>query len=121
MEVVLTEAKAAQAIPKLGKWKGAFGDRNPQLEFLSINFILFLCFPDRYRHFLIQSLSFFFISAAYVGPQDERTGDFLSEFGIMAHVSHPNIAKLIGYAVEGELYLVLELSPHGILANMLRS
>ncbi|KAF3631850.1 Receptor-like cytosolic serine/threonine-protein kinase RBK2 [Capsicum annuum] len=55
------------------------------------------------------------------GPQDERTGDFLSELGIMAHVNHPNTTKLIGYAVEGGLYLVLELSPNGSLANMLQS
>ncbi|KAK4376299.1 hypothetical protein RND71_006976 [Anisodus tanguticus] len=52
------------------------------------------------------------------GPQDERTGDFLSELGIMAHVNHPNTAKLIGYAVEGGHFLVLELSPNGSLANM---
>ncbi|PHT46989.1 Receptor-like cytosolic serine/threonine-protein kinase RBK2 [Capsicum baccatum] len=54
------------------------------------------------------------------GPQDERTGDFLSELGIMAHVNHPNTTKLIGYAVEGGLYLVLELLPNGSLANMLQ-
>ncbi|KAL6339911.1 hypothetical protein AAG906_035002 [Vitis piasezkii] len=48
-----------------------------------------------------------------------RTGNFLSELGIMAHVNHPNTAKLIGYGVEGGLHLVLELSPHGSLASLL--
>ncbi|KAG9142777.1 hypothetical protein Leryth_005528 [Lithospermum erythrorhizon] len=55
------------------------------------------------------------------GSMDEKTGDFLSELGIMAHVNHPNTAKLIGYGVEGGLYLVLELSPHGSLASLLHS
>ncbi|XP_027097520.1 receptor-like cytosolic serine/threonine-protein kinase RBK2 isoform X1 [Coffea eugenioides] len=55
------------------------------------------------------------------GSMEERTGDFLSELGIMAHVNHPNTAKLIGYGVEGGFYLVLELSPHGSLASLLHS
>ncbi|PSR94789.1 Receptor-like serine/threonine-protein kinase [Actinidia chinensis var. chinensis] len=53
------------------------------------------------------------------GRSEERIGDFLSELGIMAHVNHPNTAKLIGYGVEGGMYLVLELSPHGSLASLL--
>ncbi|KAI3472686.1 hypothetical protein Pfo_030835 [Paulownia fortunei] len=55
------------------------------------------------------------------GSLGERIGDFLSELGIMAHVNHPNTAKLIGYGVEGGMYLVLELSPLGSLASMLHS
>lgn len=53
------------------------------------------------------------------GTQDEMTADFLSEIGIMAHVNHPNTAKLIGYGVEGGMHLVLELSPQGSLASLL--
>jgi serine/threonine protein kinase len=53
------------------------------------------------------------------GTTDEIIGDFLSELGIMAHVNHPNTAKLIGYGVEGGMHLVLELSLHGSLASML--
>ncbi|KAE8698217.1 hypothetical protein F3Y22_tig00110600pilonHSYRG00009 [Hibiscus syriacus] len=45
--------------------------------------------------------------------------DFLSELGIIVHVDHPNIAKLIGYGVEGGMHLVLQLSPHGSLASIL--
>ncbi|XP_009607171.1 receptor-like cytosolic serine/threonine-protein kinase RBK2 [Nicotiana tomentosiformis] len=67
----------------------------------------------------LKSGQFVAIKRLTKGKQDERTGDFLSELGIMAHVNHPNTAKLIGYAVEG-LYLVLELSPNGSLANMLQ-
>ncbi|PIN26077.1 Serine/threonine protein kinase [Handroanthus impetiginosus] len=55
------------------------------------------------------------------GLVEERIGDFLSELGIMGHVNHPNTAKLIGYGVEGGLYLVLELSPVGSLASLLHS
>lgn len=53
------------------------------------------------------------------GTPDEMTADFLSEIGIMAHVNHPNTAKLIGYGVEGGTHLVLELSPQGSLASLL--
>ncbi|KAM7495940.1 hypothetical protein LguiA_020354 [Lonicera macranthoides] len=52
-------------------------------------------------------------------PMEEKIGDFLSEVGIMAHLNHPNTAKLIGYGVEGGMHLVLELSPHGSLASLL--
>ncbi|PIN13413.1 Serine/threonine protein kinase [Handroanthus impetiginosus] len=55
------------------------------------------------------------------GPLGEKIGDFLSELGIMAHVNHPNTAKLIGYGVEGGMYLILELSTLGSLASMLHS
>ncbi|XP_021905029.1 receptor-like cytosolic serine/threonine-protein kinase RBK2 [Carica papaya] len=53
------------------------------------------------------------------GSPEEMTTDFLSELGIIVHVDHPNIAKLIGYGVEGGMHLVLQLSPHGSLASLL--
>ncbi|XLS64345.1 hypothetical protein HN51_024319, partial [Arachis hypogaea] len=53
------------------------------------------------------------------GTTDETIGDFLSELGIMAHVSHTNTAKLVGYGVEGGMHLVLELSEKGSLASVL--
>lgn len=53
------------------------------------------------------------------GTQEEMTADFLCELGTVVHVDHPNIAKLIGYGVEGGMHLVLELSPHGSLASIL--
>ncbi|XP_039048770.1 receptor-like cytosolic serine/threonine-protein kinase RBK2 [Hibiscus syriacus] len=53
------------------------------------------------------------------GSPEEMTIDFLSELGIIVHVDHPNIAKTIGYGVEGGMHLVLQLSPHGSLASIL--
>lgn len=53
------------------------------------------------------------------GTSDEIIGDFLSELGIMAHLNHPNTAKLVGYGVEGGVHLVLELSEKGSLASVL--
>ncbi|KAH7577477.1 hypothetical protein ACOSP7_001613 [Xanthoceras sorbifolium] len=53
------------------------------------------------------------------GTADEKIGDFLAELGIMAHVNHPNTAKLIGYGVEGGMHIVLEWFPNGSLASML--
>ncbi|KAK9285692.1 hypothetical protein L1049_024891 [Liquidambar formosana] len=50
---------------------------------------------------------------------EERTGDFLSELGTIAHINHPNAAKLLGFGVDGGLHLVLEFSPHGSLASLL--
>ncbi|KAL9670103.1 hypothetical protein QQ045_007654 [Rhodiola kirilowii] len=52
--------------------------------------------------------------------EEERTGDFLSELGIIAHVDHPNAAKLLGFGVDGALHLVLEFSPQGSLATALQ-
>ncbi|KAL2942240.1 Receptor-like cytosolic serine/threonine-protein kinase RBK2 [Bienertia sinuspersici] len=50
---------------------------------------------------------------------EERVNSFLSELGIIAHVDHPNIAKLIGYGVEGGLFIVLQLSSLGSLKSFL--
>ncbi|KAK7277887.1 hypothetical protein RJT34_22906 [Clitoria ternatea] len=54
------------------------------------------------------------------GTTDEKTTGFLSELGVIAHVNHPNIAKLIGSCVEGEMHLVFELSRLGSLGSLLR-
>ena len=53
------------------------------------------------------------------GTVEERTNSFLAELGIMVHINHPNIAKLIGVGVEDDLHLVLRLSPHGSLSSLL--
>ncbi|CAN6449538.1 unnamed protein product [Victoria cruziana] len=52
--------------------------------------------------------------------EEERVGDFLSELGILAHIDHPNAARLVGFGIEGGLHLVLQFSPHGSLASMLQ-
>ncbi|XP_058081528.1 receptor-like cytosolic serine/threonine-protein kinase RBK1 isoform X2 [Magnolia sinica] len=51
--------------------------------------------------------------------EDEIIADFLTELGIIAHIDHPNVARLIGFGVDGGLHLVLRFSPHGSLASML--
>ncbi|RRT55982.1 hypothetical protein B296_00025138 [Ensete ventricosum] len=53
------------------------------------------------------------------GTTEEKTHNFLSEMGVLCHVDHPNTARLIGVGVEGGMHLVLVLSPHGSLANLL--
>ncbi|XAR49081.1 Non-specific serine/threonine protein kinase [Bertholletia excelsa] len=53
------------------------------------------------------------------GTPEEQIIGFLTEIGIIAHVNHPNTAKLIGYGVEGGTYLVLQLSPLGSLGSYL--
>ena len=45
--------------------------------------------------------------------------DFLVEIGIMAHISHPNTTPLLGFCLEGGLYLVYKFYPHGSLASIL--
>lgn len=51
--------------------------------------------------------------------KEERIGDFLSELGIIAHIDHPNAARLLGFGVDGGFHLVLQFSPHGSLASLL--
>ncbi|VFQ78593.1 unnamed protein product [Cuscuta campestris] len=75
-------------------------------------------YADVYRGHL-RNGQFVAVKVLTRGQPEERIGDFLSELGIMAHVNHPNTAKLIGYGVEGGYFLVLELSPHGSLASMI--
>ncbi|XP_027107595.2 receptor-like cytosolic serine/threonine-protein kinase RBK2 isoform X3 [Coffea arabica] len=53
------------------------------------------------------------------GTPEEQIISFLSEVGIIAHVNHPNTAKMIGYGVEGGTYLVLQLSSQGSLGSLL--
>ncbi|KAL8550194.1 hypothetical protein ACS0TY_008862 [Phlomoides rotata] len=50
---------------------------------------------------------------------ENRVGDFLSELGIIAHIDHPNTAKLIGFSADSGLHLVLQFAPHGSLATVL--
>jgi len=52
--------------------------------------------------------------------EDERTADFLTELGIIAHVDHPNTDKLIGFGVEGGLYLILQYAANGSVESHLQ-
>ncbi|WMV23622.1 hypothetical protein MTR67_017007 [Solanum verrucosum] len=50
---------------------------------------------------------------------EDKVDDFLSELGIIAHINHPNAAKLIGYSSDGGLYLVLQYLHHGSLGSLI--
>jgi len=50
---------------------------------------------------------------------EDRIREFLSEVGIIAHIDHPNAARLLGFGIDGGLHLVLQYSPHGSLASLL--
>ncbi|ESQ41003.1 hypothetical protein EUTSA_v10013425mg [Eutrema salsugineum] len=56
---------------------------------------------------------------SHAKEEEERVSDFLSELGIIAHVNHPNAARLRGFSCDRGLHFVLEYSPHGSLASML--
>lgn len=49
----------------------------------------------------------------------DRAGDFLTELGIIAHISHPNATHLIGFGIDKGLYFVLQLAPYGSLSSLL--
>ncbi|XP_028793496.1 receptor-like cytosolic serine/threonine-protein kinase RBK2 [Neltuma alba] len=66
----------------------------------------------------LQDGSLVAIKSLTKGTPDERTASFLSELGIIAHVDHPNIAKLIGCDVGG-MHLVFQLSRLGSLGSLL--
>lgn len=53
------------------------------------------------------------------GTTEDRISVLLSELGILSHVDHPNTAMLIGFGVEGGMYLVFQLSPLGNLGSLL--
>ncbi|MCO5615106.1 hypothetical protein L7F22_069395 [Adiantum nelumboides] len=50
---------------------------------------------------------------------EHREKDFLVEIGIMAHVCHPNTAPLVGFCLEGGLYLIYNFYTNGSLAEIL--
>ncbi|KAI4314429.1 hypothetical protein L6164_027339 [Bauhinia variegata] len=51
--------------------------------------------------------------------EEDVDGDFLSELGIVAHINHPNAARLIGFSIDGGLFFVLQFAPHGSLSSLL--
>lgn len=51
--------------------------------------------------------------------EEVRVGNFLSELGIIAHINHPNAARLVGFSTDSGLHLVLQFLPNGSLANLL--
>ncbi|KAF5960448.1 hypothetical protein HYC85_001657 [Camellia sinensis] len=51
--------------------------------------------------------------------EEDRVSSYLTELGIIAHINHPNAAKLIGFSADGGLHLVVQFSPHGSLASLL--
>ncbi|GAA0151746.1 hypothetical protein LIER_10400 [Lithospermum erythrorhizon] len=50
---------------------------------------------------------------------EDRVNGFLSELGTIAHINHPNTARLIGFSTCGGLHLVLLFSHRGSLATAL--
>ncbi|XP_073387137.1 receptor-like cytosolic serine/threonine-protein kinase RBK2 isoform X5 [Physcomitrium patens] len=51
----------------------------------------------------------------------EKERDFLIELGIVSHVSHTNVAKLLGICIENGLHLVFQFSTLGSLQPLLHS
>ncbi|KAG9455997.1 hypothetical protein H6P81_000505 [Aristolochia fimbriata] len=50
---------------------------------------------------------------------DTKQKEFLSEFGIIVHVCHPNTAYMLGCCIENGLHLIFHFSPNGNLASAL--
>lgn len=51
--------------------------------------------------------------------EEQNIADFLTELGIICHMSHPNITPLIGFCIEKGLHLVFQFVRHGSLASWL--
>ncbi|XP_028753015.1 lysM domain receptor-like kinase 3 [Neltuma alba] len=51
----------------------------------------------------------------------EASQEFLAELKVLTHVHHLNLVRLIGYCVEGSLFLVYEYINNGNLSQHLRS
>ena len=56
---------------------------------------------------------------SHAKEEEDRVSDFLSELGIIAHVNHPNAARLRGFSSDRGLHFVLEYAPHGSLSTKL--
>ena len=55
----------------------------------------------------------------YEKEDGAKASDFLAELGIIAHINHPNAARLIGFAVDNGLYFVLQYASRGSLSSLL--
>lgn len=53
------------------------------------------------------------------GSEETKEQDFLTELGIIGHVTHPNTTPLVGFCVEEGLHLIFDFSSHGSLATWL--
>ncbi|KAH7277746.1 hypothetical protein KP509_38G005200 [Ceratopteris richardii] len=51
--------------------------------------------------------------------EETKEQDFLTELGIISHVTHPNTTPLHGFCVEKGLHLIFDFSVHGNLATWL--
>ncbi|KAH7435738.1 hypothetical protein KP509_06G077700 [Ceratopteris richardii] len=51
--------------------------------------------------------------------EDRSEKEFLTELGIIGHVSHTNTISLVGFCVEEGLHLIFNFSPYGSLASLL--
>ncbi|KAI4305780.1 hypothetical protein L6164_029125 [Bauhinia variegata] len=58
--------------------------------------------------------------AAIKKMDKEASREFLAELKVLTHVHHPNVVRLIGYCVEGSLFLVYEYIDNGNLREHLR-
>lgn len=51
---------------------------------------------------------------------DERKEkEFLTEIGTLGHVTHPNVASLLGCCIDNGLYLIFQFSAKGSVASLL--
>ncbi|GFQ06208.1 receptor-like cytosolic serine/threonine-protein kinase rbk1 [Phtheirospermum japonicum] len=79
--------------------------------------------PSKFRYHISALPHFNHMAVKKITKQnkndEDKVGDFLSELGILAHIDHPNTAKLIGFSSDKGLHLVLQFSPHGSLATVL--
>lgn len=50
----------------------------------------------------------------------EKERDFLTELGIVSHVAHTNVAKLLGICIENGLHLVFQFCTLGSLQSLLQ-
>lgn len=53
------------------------------------------------------------------GTPAEKERGFLIELGIVSHVSHINVAKILGICIENGLHLIFQLSTLGSLQPLL--
>lgn len=59
--------------------------------------------------------------AAIKKMETQSSHEFLAELKVLTHVHHLNLVRLIGYCIEGALFLVYEFIENGNLSQRLRS
>ncbi|KAK2993491.1 hypothetical protein RJ640_015175 [Escallonia rubra] len=87
--------------------------------FSSENFVGRGGYAEVYRGVLQNGLSIAVKMLTKSSCDERKEKEFLTEIGTLGHVTHPNVASLLGCCIDRGLYLIFQFSSRGSVASLL--